>query len=331
MPLDPVAQQIAAALHSTFPAIDFGRSGTAHRDMLRAAAAEVIHDSTEPIGSVLDRDIPGSDGPVAIRVYRPVDVPSGEPLPIAVFTHGGGWVVCDLDSHDAMCRAITNAAGCTVVAVDYRLAPEHRFPAGVEDAYAALLWVAAHGREIGGDPSRLAVIGDSAGGNLAAVVAQMARDRGGPALQLQILIYPVTDFRFDTSSHLDPGDATVLQSDEVRYFWYEYLPDHDTGAEPYASPLRAPSLAGLPPALVITAEYDPLRDEGEAYAARLAADGVTTTATRYDGVMHSFVTFLDALPSARQAVAQIGAALQAAFASADGAGNGSASLETRAP
>ena len=152
------------------------------------------------------------------------------------------------------------------------MAPEHRFPAGLEDAYAALEWVAEHGSEIGGDPSRLAVIGDSAGGNLAAVVAQMARDRGGPDLRLQVLVYPVTDFRFDTQSHLDPGDATVLQSDEVRYFWYEYLPDHADGANPYASPLRARSLAGLPPALVITAEFDPLRDEGEAYAARLAAE-----------------------------------------------------------
>jgi acetyl esterase len=329
MPLDPAAQQIAAALHATFPAIDFDRNGTEHREMLRAAAGEVIHESSEPIGSVLDRNIPGPGGPVPVRIYRPVGADPDAPLPIAVFTHGGGWVVCDLDSHDSMCRAITNAAGCTLVAVDYRLAPEHRYPAGAEDAYAALAWAAAHGRDIGGDPSRLAVVGDSAGGNLAAVVAQMARDRGGPPLRLQVLIYPVTDFRFDTPSHLDPGDPTVLQSDEVRYFWYQYLPDHRMGAEPYASPLRAPSLTGLPPALVVTAEYDPLRDEGEAYAARLAAAGVPTTATRYDGVMHSFVTFLDALPQAREAVAQIGSALNAAFAPATA--DDRAALETPAP
>jgi acetyl esterase len=313
MPLDPAAAQIAAALHATFPAIDFDRNGTVHREMLRAAAAEAIHESTEPIGSVQDRDVDGPNGLIPVRVYRPVGAPDDEPLPVAVFAHGGGWVVCDLDSHDSMCRAITNAAGCTVVAVDYRLAPEHPFPAGVEDVYAVLVWAGAHGEDIGGDPSRLAVIGDSAGGNLAAVVAQMARDRGGPALLAQVLIYPVIDFRFDTPSHLDPGDATVLQSDEVRYFWYQYLPDHAVGEQPYASPIRAESLAGLPPTLVITAEYDPLRDEGEAYAARLEAEGVPTTATRYDGVMHSFVTFLDALPAARQAVAQVASTLRERF------------------
>ena len=222
--------------------------------------------------------------------------------------------MCDLDSHDGMCRAICNASGCVIVAVDYRLAPEHRFPAGAEDAYAVAAWLGAHADELGGDPARLAVCGDSAGGNLAAVVALMARDRGGPALGLQVLVYPVIDFRFDTPSHLDPGDARVLQSDEVRYYWYEYLSEEADGAHPYASPIRAESLSGLPPALVVLAEFDPLRDEGEAYAERLASDGVPVTIERYEGMFHSFVTFLGALPQARAAVAQIGDALGAVFA-----------------
>jgi len=195
-----------------------------------------------------------------------------------------------------------------VMAVDYRLAPEHKFPVGVEDAYAAVVWLGEHAAEIGGDPSRLAVVGDSAGGNLAAVVALMARDRRGPALALQVLIYPVIDFSFDTPSHGGTGEANVLQSDEVRYYWYEYLGDEADGANPYASPIRAESLASLPPALLVIAEYDPLRDEGEAYAARLAADGVRTVATRYDGMMHSFVTFTS-LADAQRAIAEIGDAL----------------------
>jgi acetyl esterase len=212
-----------------------------------------------------------------------------------------------------MSRAICNASGCVVVAVDYRLAPEHRFPAGAEDAYAVTAWLGEHAAQVGGDPSRLAVCGDSAGGNLAAVVALMARDRGGPTLGLQVLVYPVIDFRFDTPSHLDPGDPKVLQSDEVRYYWYEYLADEADGDRAYASPIRAESLAGLPPALVVIAEFDPLRDEGEAYATRLAAEGVQVSVHRYDGMFHSFVTFHGALPQARDAVARIGDALRAAL------------------
>jgi acetyl esterase len=228
-----------------------------------------------------------------------------------VFTHGGGWVVCDLDSHDGVCRAIANASGAIVVAVDYRLAPEHRFPCGLEDAYSVLEWAAKSAAELGGDPHRLAVVGDSAGGNLAAALTLAARDRGGPTVGSQVLVYPVTNHDFTTASHRDPGDDKVLQSDEVQYFWQEYLADPDDAANPYASPLRAPSLEGLPPALVITAAFDPLRDEGETYAARLRDAGVPTELVRYDSMMHSFVTFLDALPDARDAVARIGAHLRA--------------------
>jgi acetyl esterase len=314
VPLDPTARQIVDAMAATFPPVDFDRSGTENRRLIKEAAAEVIPEAPEPVGSVEDRTVPGPAGPVPVRVYHPTrDAAAGGAPPVVAFFHGGGWVVCDLDSHDGMCRAICNASGCVVVAVDYRLAPEHRFPAGAEDAYAVTAWLGEHAAEVGGDPSRLAVCGDSAGGNLAAVVALMARDRGGPSLGLQVLVYPVIDFRFDTPSHLDPGDPKVLQSDEVRYYWYEYLADEADGARAYASPIRAESLASLPPALVVVAEFDPLRDEGEAYATRLAAEGVHVSVHRYDGMFHSFVTFLGALPQARDAVARIGDALRAAF------------------
>jgi acetyl esterase len=313
VPLDPTARQIVDAMAAMFPPIDFARSGTEHRRMLREAAAAVIHEGREPIGAVRDAVVAGPAGPVPVRIYRPVDA-GASPLPVAVFTHGGGWVVCDLDSHDGVCRAIANASGAVVVAVDYRLAPEHRFPAGLEDAYAVLRWAAANAGELGGDPQRLAVVGDSAGGNLAAALALLARDRGGPAIGAQVLVYPVTDHDFTTASHRDPGDPKVLQSEEVQYFWQEYLADPADAADPRASPLRAPSLAGLPPALVITAAFDPLRDEGETYAARLADAGVPVELVRYDSMMHSFVTFLDALPDARDAVGRIGAHLRSALA-----------------
>jgi acetyl esterase len=313
VPLDPRAREIVDAMAAAFPPVDFTRSGTENRRLVKEAAAKVIPEAPEPVGSVVDRELPGPLGPIPVRVYRPLAA-GPEPLPIVAFFHGGGWVVCDLDSHDGICRALANASGCLVVSVDYRLAPEHRFPAPAEDAYAALCWLGAHAALVGGDPARLAVAGDSAGGNLAAVAALMARDRGGPALGLQVLVYPVTDFRFDTPSHLGTGDGYFLKSDEVRYYWMEYLACEADGASPYASPLRAESLRALPPALVITAEYDPLRDEGEAYARRLAAEGVPATLTRYDGMFHSFVTFHTALPAAGHALRQIGDALRQAFA-----------------
>jgi acetyl esterase len=313
MPLDPQARQIVDAMAATFPPVDFTRSGTENRRLIKEAAAKVIPEAPEPVAEVYDRTVPGPAGPIPVRVYRPLGA-DDRPLPVVTFFHGGGWVVCDLDSHDGVCRAIANASGCTVVAVDYRLAPEHRFPAGPEDAYAVTVWLGEHAGDVGGDPARLAVTGDSAGGNLAAVVALMARDRGGPRLALQVLIYPVIDFNFDTPSHRSSGDPNVLQSDEVRYYWYQYLADESDGAHPYASPMRAESLAGLPPAFVIVAEYDPLRDEIEAYAARLADEGVPVAVARYDGMFHSFVNFLSALPDAQRAVTDIGNALRGAFA-----------------
>ena len=268
----------------------------------------------EAVEAVADRTIPGPASDIPIRVYTPK---GGSTLPVLVFFHGGGWVICDLDTHDGVCRALANAAGCIVVAVDYRLAPEHKFPAAADDAFAATEWVAEHAVEIGGDPSRVAVGGDSAGGNLAAVVAQMANDRGGPKLAFQLMVYPVTDYNFDTASYRENAEGYMLTTDAMKWFWTHYLPDAKAGLDPRASPLRADDLSGLPPALVITAEFDPLRDEGEAYAARLADAGVAAKSTRYDGMIHGFFSMSALLPQGRQAIDEAAAALREAFAATE--------------
>jgi acetyl esterase len=235
-------------------------------------------------------------------------------MPALVFFHGGGFVICNLDTHDGPCRSIANAAGCIVVSVDYRLAPEHPYPAAAEDCHAATEWVAKNGAEFGIDTSRIAIGGDSAGGNLAAVVALMARDRGAPSLRFQLLIYPVTDYAFETDSYRENAEGYLLTRDMMRWFWNLYVPDASKAAEPYASPLRAADLSGLPPALCITAEYDPLRDEGEAYAARLREAGVAATTSRYDGLFHGFFGMSAQIDRARDAVAEATAALRAALA-----------------
>lgn len=263
----------------------------------------------EPVHRVDDERIAGPGGDLPVRIYTPS---STGPLPVVIYYHGGGWVICNLDTHDAVCRRLANLADCLVVSVDYRLAPEHRFPAAVDDAYAALTWASRHAADIGGDASRVAVVGDSAGGNLAAAVTLMARDRGGPHLVSQVLIYPVTDRDFERPSMIDVGEGYLLTTAAMRWFWAKYLgSDDDPG--PYAAPLRANDFANLPPAVVITAEYDPLRDEGEEYAARLSAAGVPVTCTRYDGMMHGFFQQPDMLDGARTAQAQVADALRRAF------------------
>jgi acetyl esterase len=218
-------------------------------------------------------------------VYTPFGEP---PFPVFVYLHGGGWVLGGLDDTDAVCRAIANAACCLVVSVDYRLAPEHKFPAPAEDAYHATKWIAQNSASLGGNGDPVAVGGMSAGGNLAATVALIARDRGGPPLRCQVLNVPVTDFSFDTPSYRENGKDFLPTRNEMRWFWGHYLATPADGADPYASPLRAPDLCGLPPALVQTAEYDPLRDEGRAYADRLRAAGVPVRYKCYEGMLHMF-------------------------------------------
>ena len=277
---------------------------SAYREM------RALQGKPEDVAVVEERTVPGPAGDIPVRVYRPEGAGA---FPALVYYHGGGWIIGDLDTHDPLCRHFANAAGCVVVVPDYRLAPEHKYPAAADDCYAATKWVAEQGAEIGVDRSRIAVGGDSSGGNLAAVVALMARDRGGPTLAAQVLIYPVTDHRFDTASYRDNGKGYFLETDLMQLFWDSYLSGDDDGAQPYASPLRAPDVSGVAPAHIITAEFDVLRDEGEAYGKRLQEAGVATQIQRYDGMMHGFVQFGAAIPQAHDAIADVVAGLKAAF------------------
>ena len=250
-------------------------------------------------------------GGVTARVYRPH---GGGPFPMVMMFHGGGWVIGDLDTADRQSREVCRGAGAVVVSVDYRLAPEHRFPTAAEDCYAATRWAVEHAGEYGGDPTALAVAGDSAGGNLAAVVAQMARDRRGPEIAFQLLVYPVTDgVNFDKPSYRHNGDGYLLTARAMHWFWDHYAPVRDERRSPYASPLLAEDLSGLPPALVMTAEYDPLRDEGEAYAHALATAGVDARLVRYDGLIHGFFAHTRTIDAARKPMSDACAALRAAF------------------
>ena len=238
------------------------------------------------VATVTSRDMQGPAGSLPLRIYTPL---GKGPFPLMVFFHGSGFVVCSLDTHDGMCRNLCAGTGCLVVSVDYRLAPEHKFPAGADDCLAATRWAVANAGALGADPGRVFVAGDSAGGNFAAVTALRIRDDGGPKLLGQLLIYPVTDY-YDpgTASMVENADGYGLTRQGMIWFWDHYLADPSDGANPYASPYRAADLGGLPPALVVTAEYDPLRDEGENYADRLRQAGVPTEMKRWDGMNHGF-------------------------------------------
>ena len=262
------------------------------------------------VGRVEDRTIDGPGGAIPLRIYTPA---GDGPFPVLMNFHGGGWVIGDLDTADAQCRMMCAGADCMVVSVDYRLAPEHRFPAAVDDCYAATCWVAEHAASLGGDPNKLAVGGDSAGGNLAAVVALLARDQDGPALCLQLLIYPVTDADFGTGSYADNAAGYLLERATMEWFWDHYLPDANERRDPRAAPLRATDLAGLPPALVQTAEFDPLRDEGEAYGHALEAAGNEVTITRYDGLIHGYLPMARNVEAAVPAMREACDALRKAF------------------
>jgi acetyl esterase len=251
-------------------------------------------------------------GPVALRLYRPQGGASGGTLPALVYFHGGGWMMGDLDSHDVLCRELCNGSGCAVVAVDYRLSPEHCFPAALDDAVAAVRWVHANGAALRIDASRLAVGGDSAGANLATVAAITGRDTGGPPLAFQLLIYPVTEVEATLPSHVSNGEGYMITAETLRYFMRLYL--GDSGASGWrVSPLHAPDLGGLPPALVITAGFDPLRDEGTAYADRLAAAGNPVSHVCFERQIHGFITMGRVIPEARTAVALCAAELRRAL------------------
>jgi acetyl esterase len=308
MPLDPQIQALldkgtgVPATH-TLP-VDVARTQYEARIALMAPPAK--------IAEVREESINGPGGPLRIRVYTP----SGTgPFPLLVFFHGSGFVLCSLDTHDGMCRNLCAGAGCIVASVDYRLAPEHKFPAGIDDCLQATRWAAAHAAELGVDPARIAVGGDSAGGNMAAVTALRIRDEGGPALCGQLLLYPVTDYHTPgTRSYEQNAEGYGLTRDTMKWFWDHYLSDPSEGAHPHASPLRARGLSRLPPALVITAEYDPLRDEGEYYSEKLNAAGVPATLSRYDGANHGFMFWVGVVDMSGAAMNESCKWLRRAFA-----------------
>jgi acetyl esterase len=260
--------------------------------------------------SARDVTIPVPGASIPARVFSPAGAKEGR-LPILIYFHGGGWVLGDHADPDIVrtCETLADAAGCIVVSVGYRLAPENKFPTAIEDAYASLVWVAQNAASLGGDSSKVAVSGDSAGGNLAAVVSLMARDRRGPGIALQVLVYPVTNHSFTSGSYRDCGAGYGLATEEMKWFWDHYLRSPADGENAYASPVRAAVLAGLPPAFVLTAEYDPLRDEGEDYGMRLKQAGVPTKVVRYQGMIHGFFT----LPFGGEGRRDVAEALREAF------------------
>jgi acetyl esterase len=277
--------------------------------------AALIGSSPSPdhpdLAKIVDRVIERPDGTaLPVRVY----VPHGTaPFGVCLYFHGGGWVLNNLDTHDELVRRLAATSGCVFINVDYRLAPEHKFPAAIEDAYTALCWVHDHAAEISCDPQRIAVSGDSAGGNLAAVVCLMSRDRGGPRIAFQGLIYPITDCDFERPSYRSNAEGYFLTRREMIWFWEQYVSSPEQMRDPYTSPLLAPSLQNLPPAWILTAEYDPLCDEGEAYAHALRAAGTDVTLCRYEGMIHAFVRRVQQFEMARRAVQELGQQFRSAI------------------
>ncbi|WP_433341888.1 alpha/beta hydrolase [Micromonospora sp. CA-111912] len=296
MPLDPqvIAYRAARAAAGVTPLYTQSLAEARAADLaaIRAGGGDV-----EPVHEVRDGVVPGPAGDLPIRVHRPAG--PGR-LPTLVYFFGGGWTLGSVDTADGICRRLANAAGCQVVTVGYRLAPEHPFPAAVHDCHAAVRWLAGHADEFGVDPDRLAVGGDSAGGNLAAAVTLLARDAGGPALAAQLLVYPNTDQR-RRDEPAGEQDPLLFNRHSVAWYRGHYLPDPATAEDPLASPLLAEDLTGLPPALVVTAEYDPLRDEGERYASRLRDAGVPVELARYDGMIHGFFAMPGVFDAGRRA------------------------------
>ncbi|MFG2750513.1 alpha/beta hydrolase fold domain-containing protein [Streptomyces xanthophaeus] len=304
--LDPAARPFADALAAAFPDLGGAVTDAAEaRRILAAASAQAPPAPPPVVGSVEDREIPGPDGapPLAVRVYYPDPGQWPGPRPTVVFCHGGGWVLCGLDSHDATVRAICRASGAVCVSVDYRRAPEARFPAAALDAYAALRWAGAHLDELGGAPGALVVAGDSAGANLCVASLLLARERGGPAVALQVLVYPALDAAQDSPSYRSNAHGYFLTAAHLRWFWEQYLGPADP-ADPLASPLRADP-AGLPPAHVVVAGCDPLHDDGVAYHRLLAGSGIPAALDRRPGMFHGFLALSEVLPEAREAMERL--------------------------
>jgi len=313
MPVDPTIQRILDSVNSRGATEWSGLPPAERREQMREATRPLFEEMCQEPGAVADvtdRRVTVTDGEIGVRVCTPLAAP---PFPALVYFHGGAFWLGDVDQTDRACRDLSHRVGAVVVSVDYRLAPEHPFPIPLEDCFAATVWTAEHASELGIDGTHLAVGGGSAGGNLAAAVALLARDRGRPPICFQWLDIPVTDSRLDTDSMRAFGEGYLLTKAAMLEGWEYYAPDPADRANPYASPMHATDLSGLPPALVTTAEYDPLRDEGEAYGRRLTEVGVSTTIRRYDGGIHGFGAFTAILPLARQHRDDVVAALRAAF------------------
>ena len=305
MPLEPVTAAILAQI---------AESGAPEYHQLPVIESRALYTEAQSVPpsievcSVEDFVVPGPAGDIPVRLYRPND----KPAPLHVHFHGGGWVIGNLVTHDADCREIVAASGCMVLAVDYRLAPEHPFPAASEDCYAVSCWAAANSTQLGGSPGLISIGGDSAGGNLAAVVALMARDRNGPEFAMQLLLYPITEPSMASASFRENAEGYLLTKTMMAWFWDHYCPDIEQRKHPLISPLMASDLSGLPPALMITAEFDPLRDEGEAYAARLKEAGVEVEMRRFNGFIHGFFSLAGIIEATREAVELVGSALRKA-------------------
>ena len=272
------------------------------RQQLRTMVT-LMDEPAPALARIEDIRLPGPAGGIPARLYAPSA--GGAPLPVVAYFHGGGWVQGDLETHHGLCARLAKHAGVLVVAIDYRLAPEHKFPAAVEDCVAAYRWLRAHARGLGGDGARVAVAGDSAGGNLSAVVSQLTAAGATPAPTCQALIYPAVDFSFDTDSHRDLENGHVIPRDRVLWYMEQYLRSEADKADLRAAPLRAPSLAGQPPTLIVTAGFDPLRDEGHAYADRLRAAGVDVVDREYPGQIHAFVSLTKAIPQGMAATLEV--------------------------
>ncbi len=306
MPVHPQAQAI----------IDLQQQAGIDPASLQPAEMRTLFDlpaaeNPEEVGGIDNRTLVGPRGDIPVRIYTP-EGPG--PFPLLLFFHGGGFVIGNLETHDSLCRALCNSAECVVVAVDYRLAPEQRYPAAHEDCYAATMWAYKHAAEINGLANKLAVAGDSAGGTMAAVVCLVARDQGGPPIEHQLLLYPITDRDFETQSYKDNAEGYFLTRDMMKWFWGHYLATEADGQQAYAAPLRAEIFSGLPSATIITAEYDPLRDEAEHYAQCLLGAGVKTELIRYSGMIHGFLTFPEAIDAANAGIATVGNKLREALA-----------------
>lgn len=311
MPLHPQADAMLKQMEAD-GVPDTSEMSVPQARMFQESTFAALVPNPAPMAEVRDFTVPGPAGRLPVRLYRPES--SGTP-PLIVYYHGGGWVIGSIESHDATCRALASASGCAVASVEYRLAPESSFPAAPEDCYAATKWLVENASELGVDGERVAVAGDSSGGNLAAVVSLMARDRGGPKISYQVLICPALDAAGTYPSREENGEGYFLTTRALRWFYDHYIHDESDTKNWMASPLLADDHSGLPPAIILTAEFDPLLDEGEAYADKLREAGIEVKVSRYDGMIHGFTTMIGALDDARKSIEEIGNELRATFKS----------------